>query len=67
MALHKANVQQTIAALVAVAIAYGGFLWGTHLAGRAGVLILVLSVPAGVLFGWLTAKLFEFADRLLNE
>jgi hypothetical protein len=66
MALHR-NVQQAIAALVAVAIAYGGFFWGTHLAGRAGVLILVLSVPAGVFFGWLTAKLFEFADRLLNE
>jgi len=67
MALHKANVQQAIAALVAVAIAFGGFFWGTHLAGRAGVLILVLSVPVGVLFGWLITKLFEFADRLLNE
>ena len=67
MALRSTYVRQTIAALVAVAIAYGGFFWGTHLAGRAGVLILVLSVPAGVFFGWLTTKLFEFAERMLNE
>ena len=67
MALHRAYIQQTIAALVAVAIALGGFFWGANLAGRAGVLILVISVPAGVFFGWLTAKLFEFADMLLKD
>jgi hypothetical protein len=67
MALRRTSIQQTIALLVALAIAYGGFFWGTHLAGRAGILILILSVPAGVFFGWLTAKLFEVADRLLND
>jgi hypothetical protein len=67
MAFHRTHVQQTIGVLVALAIAYGGFFWGTHLDGRAGILILVLSVPAGVFFGWLTAELFEFADRLLSE
>lgn len=67
MAFRRTSVQQTIAAVVAVGIAYGGFFWGTHVAGRAGVLILVVSVPAGVFFGWLTAMLFEFADRLLND
>ncbi len=67
MTLRRSYIQQTIAALVAVAIAFGGFFWGTHLAGRAGIFILVVSVPAGVFFGWLAAKLFEFADGLLND
>ena len=67
MASHKNHIQQTIAAVVAVSIALGGFFWGTHLVGRAGVLILIISVPAGVFFGWLTGKLFDFADDLLNE
>jgi hypothetical protein len=62
-------IQQSIAALVAVSIALGGFFWGAHLAGRAGILILVVSVPAGVFFGWLAGKLFEFefADLLLKD
>jgi hypothetical protein len=67
MAFPRTALHQTIAAFVAVAIALGGYFWGTHLAGRAGVLILVVSVPAGVFFGWLTGKLFEFADDLLDE
>ena len=67
MTLHRAYIHQTIAALVAVAIALGGFFWAAHLAGRAGVLVLVISVPAGVFFGWLIAKLFEFAEMLLKD
>ena len=67
MALHRSYIQQTIAALVAVAIALAGFFWGTHLAGRAGIFILVISVPAGVFFGWLIAKLFDFAGMLLDD
>ncbi|HEX7678675.1 MAG TPA: hypothetical protein VF713_11170 [Thermoanaerobaculia bacterium] len=67
MAIPRAYIQQTIAALVAVAVALGFFFWGTHVAGRAGVLVLVASVPAGVLVGWLTGKLFEFAEKLLND
>jgi hypothetical protein len=67
MAPHQSYIQQTIAALVAAAIALGGFFWGTHLAGRAGIFVLVLSVPAGVFFGWLIAKLFEFAGMLLDD
>jgi hypothetical protein len=67
MAIRRSHVHQTIAALVAIGFAYGWFFWGTHLAGRWGILLLVLTVPAGVLLGWLTMKLFEFADRTLNE
>ena len=67
MKLHRASIQQAVAALVAVAIALGGFFWGSHLAGRAGILVLVISVPAGVFFGWVTGKLFEFADTLLQD
>jgi len=65
--LHRPYIQQTIAALVALAISLGGFFWAAHLAGRAGVLILIISVPAGVFFGWLTTKLFEFAELLLKD
>ena len=35
--------------------------------GVATASFLVGAATGGVLFGWLTAKLFEFADRLLNE
>ena len=67
MALPRPYIQQTIAALVAVAISLGGFFWAAHLAGGAGVLVLIVSVPAGVFFGWLIVKLFEFADLMLKE
>ena len=67
MRIRKTYVEQSIAALVAIGIALGGYFWGVHLVGRAGILVIVLSVPTGVFLGWLTGKLFEFADRFLNE
>jgi hypothetical protein len=63
----KDAIYQSIGGLIAVAIAWGGVTWWRHLAGDAGILALIVSVPLGVVSGWLLIKLLYFAERVLGE
>ena len=48
-----------------IALAYFGLAsWAV---GRVGILILAVSVPAGVVLGWLLARLLAFVHRMLSE
>jgi hypothetical protein len=68
VALSRDQKFELIGGITGAAIAYGGVALGLFLGWlRFGILLLVLTVPAGVVLGWLFARVLQFAARALNE
>jgi hypothetical protein len=59
---------ELVGGLAGAALAYSGVVIAS-LAGwfQLGVLSLVVTVPAGVVFGWLVAKILAAATKVLQE
>jgi DMSO reductase anchor subunit len=54
--------------LFGAAIAYGGVALGLFLGWlNFGILLLVLTVPGGVIFGWIMAKLLQYTARTFSD
>ena len=67
MRLSRQQRFEMIGAIVAVGVACAGFALGFFTFGRAGVVAILLSVPAGVLIWWLVIKLLDATHRILSE
>ena len=67
MRVSREQFFEGVGGLFGAAIAFGYFALASSVAGRAGTLVLVLSVPVGVVLGWLLAKLLVFAHRGISE
>lgn len=60
-------VFQLAGAVLALAVAFAGIFGGEALFGRFGKYALFLSVPAGVVIGFLLVKLLQFTYQLVFE
>ena len=68
MALSREKKFELIGGLFGLAIAYGGVIIGIAVGWvRFGIALLAVTVPAGVVLGWLLANLLAFGARTLEE
>ena len=67
MRLKPEGWAQIAGGILALGIAYGGMALGVFSFGRAGKVLLVVSVPVGVVFGWALIKILNFLHRILSE
>jgi uncharacterized membrane protein len=66
--LSREKKFELIGGLSGAAIAYGGVALGLAIGWfRFGVLLLVITVPLGVVLGWVMAEGLKFASKLLND
>ena len=68
MDLSRDQKLELVGGLMGAAAAYGGVAFGVIVGWlRLGILLLVVTVPLGVVFGWIVARLLQFAARVLEE
>jgi hypothetical protein len=68
MKLNREQAFELAGGLSGAAVAYGGVAFGAA-AGwfRLGILLLVVTVPLGVLVRWMVAQMGKLAARLLDD
>lgn len=68
MQLTRDQKFELIGGIFGAAIAYGGVALGVMIGWfRLGVLLLVLTVPFGVVLGWCLAKVLKLSIELLDD
>jgi hypothetical protein len=66
--LSREQKLELIGGISGAAIAYAGVALGAALGWlQLGVLLLVVTIPAGVILGWCVAKLLKLAVAILDE